>query len=262
MNYYYEDAIHSIFVFLTIETTMKKTAVIIFILLTTNIAFSQSKIVANQLNSWWTYGGNHRLSDKWSVHTLYSHRRNDFTNYLQQSLVRVGLNYHANKNLIFTFGGDWVITYPYGEQPIAKTTTTYRSFEQMVLKNKVNRFYFKHRYKLEQQYTDKGYYYKVHHRFRYRFGMTIPLNHKTMEDKTIFLTFFDEVFINFGKETNGYYFNQNWAYAGLGFKINKSTSVALGYMNQYFPKSNGLYIENNHTFSVNLNHSLDFRKKE
>jgi len=221
-------------------------------------AFNQQQ-TANQFNSWWTYGGNHKLSDKWSVHTLYSHRRNGFVSYLQQSLMRVGLNYHLDENLIVTSGGDWVITYPYGEQPIAKTTTTYRSFEQLVLKNKINRFYFKHRYKVEQQYTDLGNKYKLSHRFRYRLAVNIPLNNKTITDKTFFLSFFDELFLNFGKNANGYYFNQNWAYLGVGYKFNKTT-IQLGYMNQYLPKSDGVQIENNHTLSVSVGYSLDFRK--
>ena len=235
---------------------MKK-SIIILLCFISIASFAQQ---ANQFNSWWSYGGNHQLSDKWSVHTLYSHRRNDFANYLQQSLVRVGLNYHVDKNLILTGGGDWLITYPYGEQPIAKTTTVYRTFEQLTLKNKVNRFYFKHRYKAEQQYIEKNNEHKTFHRFRYRFTASIPLNKKTMEAKTLFLNVFDELFINYGKNIGNYYFNQNWAYAGLGYKINKATTVQLGYMNQYFPKPDGIRVENNHTLMVSLNYNLNFRK--
>jgi hypothetical protein len=223
------------------------------------IAFSQTNIVANQFNSWWTYSGNHKISDKWSIHTLYSHRRNNFVNYLQQSLIRVGLNYHVDKSLVLTGGGDWVITYPYGEQPIGKTTTTYRIFEQLVLKNKINRFYFKHRYKIEQQHTDLGNKYKTSHRFRYRLGINIPITKKEMGNNTLFVAFFDEFFLNFGKNANGYNFNQNWSYFGIGYKFNKA-SVQLGYMNQYLPKSDGIRTENNHTLSVSIGYSLDFRK--
>lgn len=42
------------------------------------IVFALNAQTATQFNSWWTYSGNHRVSEKFSLYTLYSFRRNDF----------------------------------------------------------------------------------------------------------------------------------------------------------------------------------------
>ncbi len=220
-----------------------------------NFSFSQKQI-DNQFNSWWTYSGNHQLSDKWGIHTLISIRRNDFVKNWQQSLVRLGVNYKVKENFILTSGYDWVETFPYGKQPIAEQITEQRFFQQAILKNKVGRISFKHRYKLEQRFVTGN---SVKNRFRYRLGVSIPLEKK--ESKLSF-TVFDEIFLNLGTNTKGYFFNQNWIYAGFGYRLNKSSTLKLGYMNQHLIKGDFIHIESNHTLQVGYSYNLDFRKKK
>jgi len=232
---------------------MKKLALLITLTLITMLGFSQ-KQTDNQFNSWWTYSGNHTLSEKFSVHTLYSWRRNNFVKDWQQSLLRIGLNYKVKDNFITTIGYDWVETFPYGKQPIAKQTTEQRIFEQVILKNKVGIVKFKHRYKLEQRFSNKA---PVKNRFRYRLGFSIPLGKK--ESKLSF-NVFDEIFINLGTNIKGYYFNQNWIYLGLGYKLNKKSTIKLGYMNQYLMKGDFIHVESNHTLQVGYSHNFNFSK--
>ena len=71
------------------------------------LGFSQKQIDANN-NSWWNYSGTHKISDKVSLFTLYSWRRNDFVKNWQQSLARIGLNYKLSDNFTVTPGYDWV----------------------------------------------------------------------------------------------------------------------------------------------------------
>lgn len=235
----------------------KSTILLINLLLVLNL--SAQKQVDNQLNSWWTYSGNHEIADKFSVHTLYSWRRNDFVKHWQQSLLRLGINYHIDKRFIFTGGYDYVVTFPYGKQPIAKETTEQRIFEQLILKNKIGRVYFLHRYKLEQRFIGLGNAQKFRNRIRYRLVFTIPLNNKELTDKTFFTYGYDELFIGFGNGVSRN-FNQNWVSLGFGYKLNKNIAVKLGYKNQYLPKSDGIRVENNHTFEVVIGYS--FKRKE
>ncbi len=215
----------------------------------------------NQFNSWFTYSGNHKMNEKYSIHTLYSFRRNDFVKNWQQSLLRLGINREIKENLIVTLGYDWVETFPYGEQPIAKQETEHRPFEQIILKNAVGRFKITHRYRLEQRFIENNSTYLFRNRLRYRFILTVPLNHKKMGGKTFYFAAFDELFISVGKSIGSHYFNQNWAYLGIGYQFNEKTKMSIGYMNQYLPKNDDIRIENNHTLNIGFSHSFDFSNK-
>ena len=229
---------------------------------------TSQKQIDDQFNSWWSYSGTHKVTDKFSVSTLYSWRRNMGVKYWQQSLVRVGGNFKITDNFTVTPGYDWVVTFPYGKQPIAVNFIEHRPFEQFTLKNKIGRIVMKHRYRLEQRFLQNvslnsehkkvvnGY--RFRNRTRYRLTFTIPLNHKTLEDNTLFFTVFDEVFINFGKGT-GKVLNQNWFNTSIGWKFNSKASIKIGYQNQYLIKGNN-NVERNHTFAFGINYNLDFRK--
>ncbi len=220
-------------------------------------SFYGQKQIDREFNSWWTYAGNHKLTDKWGIHTLYSWRRNDFVKNWQQSLLRVGVNYKLASNTTFTLGYDWVETFPYGKQPIAQQTTEQRIFEQFILKNKIGRIAIKHRYKLEHRFIEQN---SMKNRFRYRLVLTVPIGKKKMEDKTFFFTVFDEFFVNFGYDVKGRLLNQNWLFSALGYKVNSKLAFKLGYMNQFLIKSDNYHIESNNTLQVGLSYNMDFRK--
>lgn len=234
---------------------MKKFILFVFISI---VASGNAQQVDDQFNSWWTYGGNHKITKKFGLHTFYSWRRNDFVKYWQQSLVRLGVNYSVTDNVVVTFGGDWLRIFPYGAQPIATTTNVFRTWEQLFLKQKEGRFYIKHRFRVEQNFietfesTNDEYIHQdflFANRFRYRLSVDVPLNKKEITDNTLFFSFFNETFLNFGKGTGNYIFNQNWMSFGLGWKVNKQLAFKLGYMNQYLVKPND-DVERNHTLLV------------
>jgi hypothetical protein len=75
------------------------------------------KQIDNQNGAWLMYFGNHKLTEKFSLHTEYQWRRSDYFNNWQQSLARVGIDYHFNKQNSVTAGYGWIVSYPYGEQP-------------------------------------------------------------------------------------------------------------------------------------------------
>ncbi len=210
----------------------------------------------NQLNSWWTYAGNHQVSQKISLHTLYSFRRHDFVSDWQQSLLRLGINYHYSDKLILSSGYDWVVTFPYGEQPIAKKTTEQRIYEQITLKNKVSSIGVIHRYRLEQRFFNNT----TRHRMRYRLTTQVPLTKGGPDQSKLFFSLFNEIFINFGEKAIGHYFDQNWFYLGLHYACKNGLNIKAGYMNQYLVKGDNVQIENNHTPQFGISYNFDFRK--
>lgn len=230
------------------------------------------KNIANQNGAWFMYFGNHKLSEKFSLHTEYQFRRSDFVNDWQQSLARIGLDYHFNKNNALTAGYGWIVSFPYGLQPINVETHEHRIWQQFITKSTFGRLNFNHRYRLEQRFIENAYLntagerkvdgFKFRQRARYRFMVSIPLNHKTMTDSTLFLSMYEEVFLGFGTGIGKNILDQNRLYAAIGWKFNAKTNVQLGYLNQIAVKSNGIDMERNHNLQLSCTYNFDFSKKD
>lgn len=210
------------------------------------------------------YFGNHKLSEKFSLHTEYQWRRADWIATWQQSLLRIGLDYRINDAVMVTGGYANIITWPYGEQPIAEKSVEHRIWEQLILTQRSSRFYFNHRYRLEQRWFEgkalgeEGWIYRD--RVRYRFLVNYPLTKKEMGPKTLFVSLYDEIFIQFGPNFNRNYLDQNRLYGALGYQFSAKGNVQLGYMQQFIVKGDGLHAERNHTLQVSLTYNANFGK--
>ena len=226
--------------------------------------------VADQFNAWLMYFGNHRLSERWGLHTEYQWRRNDGFENWQQSLLRIGVDLHTKAGPVLTAGYGWIVSYPYGEQPIAYPFNEHRIWEQLILPHSVGRFQLQHRYRLEQRFPEQkaadadgefspdGYLFKQ--RFRYRFLFTLPVSRRDMQDGTLFLSMYDEVFLQFGANAGVNILDQNRFYAALGWRFDANVNVQLGYLNQYIVKADGVRVERNHTLQVGFTCNLDLRR--
>jgi hypothetical protein len=225
----------------------------------------------SQFNSWWMYFGNHSLTEKLGLHTEYQFRRSDFASEWQTSLMRVGLDYHLPNKSMATAGYGWIVNFPYGEQPIAVKYTEHRIWEQFVIQQQVHRFYFHHRYRLEQRFLENvsldsngqpvkdGY--RFRQRARYRLLVTVPVSRKQLEDNTLFVAAYDEVFLGFGKGIQRNILDQNRLFFALGWRFDKDFNVQLGYLNHYVIKGDGLHQENNHTLQAGITYNLTGKPK-
>lgn len=233
-------------------------------------SFSQ-KTISNQYHAWVTYLGNHKITDKWGIHTEYQWRREDgFTNW-HQSLMRLGLDYHLNPTISATAGYGWIVSYPYGDQPVSHEFQEHRIWEQINMKTKFGQFEIQHRYRLEQRFLENwvkdanGNYVKsdnlFRQRIRYRAMILVPLTKKEMADNTLFLNVNDEPFIGFGKGIGKNILDQNRFNISLGWRFNKDFNVQVGYLNQYIAKTDGIKMERNHTLLISSVYNLDFTKK-
>jgi hypothetical protein len=241
------------------------------IYLNANSVLAQNRIQSTNNDGWFMYFGNHRLNNKWSVHTEYQWRRNEWIRNRQQSLLRLGMDYRLNDQAIVTVGYGNIITYPYGEQPVLKTFNEHRIWQTLTLSNKNGRFNFSHRYRLEQRFIDK---YKTDerneivfdkvnymNRIRYLFSVAVPLNKQSIKKGALFIRFYEEAFVSFGKNVGKNIFDQNRLYLAFGYQLLPSTNIQVGYLNQLIFKSDGIKYENNHTLQLSLTHNFDFRKK-
>ncbi len=232
---------------------------------------AQESAVVNQWNSWFMYFGNHRLTDKWSLHTEYQWRRSDVVRYWQQSLARVGLDYRTGDNAMVTAGYAYIITYPYGKQPIAFEADEHRTWQQLILTQLAGRFHLQHRYRLEQRWIENvvddgegnpvtdGRTYK--NRARYRFFAAIPFNQRSMGEGAWFIGLYDEIFLGFGENVGKKnILDQNRFYMALGYQFSPNGNLQLGYLNHQVFKGDGVSRENDHTLQVGLTYNMDWRK--
>ena len=260
------------------QITLKKLILASILLFSASVIFAQKKI-SDQNHAWTTYQGNHKLSKKWGLHTEYQWRRADFYQHWQQSLLRIGLDYHLNANAFFSAGYGSIITFQYGEMPVSQQFNEHRIWEQFTQKSTIGRVDIQHRYRLEQRILDNyvksgAEYIKdgtvFRNRVRYRAMVFIPINHKTMSDNTLFLNVNDEVFLGFGEGIGTNILDQNRLQFALGWKFNTKCMVQAGYMNQYVVKNAKVsttntvldQAENNNTLTIGLTYNFNLSKKE
>lgn len=249
---------------------MKSIFLFLFIIGFYEIGFSQ-KIISDQNHAWATYLGNHKLSEKWGIHTEYQWRRADGFKNWQQSLMRIGVDYYVNPTLSATAGYGWIVTFPYGEQPVGHEFQEHRIWEQVNMKSKFGRFEVQHRYRLEQRFLENwikdanGNYMQsdnlFRQRIRYRLMILVPLSRKEMADNTLFLNVNDEPFIGFGKGIGKNILDQNRFNINLGWRFNKDLNIQVGYLNQFIAKLDGIKMERNHTLLLSTIYNLNFTSK-
>ena len=220
-------------------------------------SFFAQKQIDEQLHGWVVYQGNHKLNSHFDLHTEYQWRRADGFNDWQQSLTRIGLDYKLNPNCTISGGYAWIVSYPYGAQPIASKTNENRLWQQVVFKQTIGELQFQHRYRLEQRWIDTLF----RQRIRYRAQCIIPLQkHYIGQGKGLFLNVNDEVFLGFGKGIGKNILDQNRLILALGYKFSPNLNIQMGYMNQFVIKSNGVQMERNHTLWTSIVYNLDFSK--
>lgn len=204
------------------------------------------------LNTWWANISSIDIGEKFYIENEVHVRRNNGFEHWQQFLIRPSLQFRAvDKKLTLAAGYSYLVNYPYG---IGRTFTGYEHnfWEQASVKNLICKTKLEHRYRMEHRYPATldtegnitGYAFK--NRFRYR----LTLKRKLGEESPWSIVLFDEAFLSFeGSSLRPAGLDQNWIYVGLKYKINKTMSIDLGYMNQYLKRSSTLR-ESNHTIST------------
>jgi len=226
-----------------LNSVSKKVFFLLFLL--PALIFAQQDKTGN----WLMYFGMNKLSDKFSLHTEIQYRNHTITpNNAEQLLLRTGLNYHFSDRAFATAGYAYIPSYMYESEQKAPETEEHRIWQQFILTNKIGRVKFEHRYRIEQRWVNQDY----KNRFRYRLMLFIPLNNIKIEEKTLFLGLYDEVFIN-SKET---FFDRNRLYGALGYQFNKKANVQVGMMHQQVNGFGKWYLQMALIFNTDLRRKI------
>ena len=224
-------------------------------------------------NAWLMYFGDHKFSRKFGIHLEAQLRRSDWGKNPQQLLLRTGINYHPSNAIFYTVGYCFVETYPYGNFPVKDAYPEHRLWEQMQIKSTLKTVEWISRFRLEQRFSQLPVFIPASssyepgdavytNRFRLLNRFSHALTGKSIQDRSWYVTMYDEFLLNFGKNVAANFFDQNRLYFALGYKIPKLGRLELGYLEQTIFKSDGIKIENNHTLQVGLSSNLDFYKSK
>lgn len=238
---------------------------------TTTLQAQSIRKTYQQSNAWLMYFGSFQLQKHFGLHAEAQLRQSDVFTNQQQLLLRGGLNYYWTKQLSLTAGYCYVETYPYGALPAKLMFPEHRIWQQLQLKSGLGRMEFINRFRLEQRFVSSinlgsNQMYELGdaiytNRIRLLQRVSIPVKGTEIKDKSIYLTAYNEVFVNFGENVRYNLLDQNRAYLALGYKLPKLGRLELGYLNQLIFKGDGINVENNHTLQLGLNVQLNLMKQ-
>lgn len=220
-----------------------KRFLLLFAQLTFQILCSQNHS-EDALGSWYTYGSNHRLSERFGI-TPYGELRfyEASSNY---NLVFASLSgsYHLDSKSSVGLGYAYLDIDTVFEFDNMPNIHEHRIFEQYVYKQNVGKVRLQHRGRLEQRFLDFNDRNELQNRFRYRLSLKYDLN------KTFFVLVSDEPFVNFQNQV----FHENRFYSGIGINVLKNSQIQIGYLSQHIRKNRLNRIQ------IGINFQTNYRK--
>ena len=164
------------------------------------------------------------------------------TSQFSQGMLRAGLGYAVAEKVSVWLGYAFIPT----DEPFAtKEFDEHRIWQQVLWSDKFAGVTLTSRSRFEQRFMQTGS--DVGWRFRQLFKASVPVAY----DFSLVAT--DEYFANINKTNYGADdgFDQNRAFAGVGYNFNQNIKTEVGYMNQYIRKASAPDRQD-HILSVNL----------
>jgi hypothetical protein len=197
------------------------------------------------------------VEKKWGGYIEVQARANGIFQQYFYNELKGGLSYDLDKNFTVLVGTGRYNTFD-APGPI---NVEKRLWQQLVLTQLMSLIKIEHRYRMEQRWLtyqaeDSS---AFRQRLRYRLNAFVPLNHSTITNKTVFLSIYDEVFLN----PKGPVFERNRVYAGTGYQFNTHMNIQLGWVRQAnYNQSKvvqGIYVPLNTSTKNNVVVALTYR---
>ncbi|SHH68334.1 Protein of unknown function [Winogradskyella jejuensis] len=180
------------------------------------------------LGSWYTYGSNHRLSERFSLSPYGELRFYEPSSNYNLAFFSLRGSYHFKNNQSVGLGYAYLdidTVFEFDNEPNVHEN---RIFESYSAQKTFGKFLLTHRAQLEQRLLDFKDRNEIQNRLRYRIGLKYVLN------STFSVKITEEPFINFQDQV----FHENRFYAGLDIKILKHSQLQIGYLKQHIRKNN------------------------
>ena len=207
-------------------------------------------------HSWYSLFTDNAIGGRWALVTDVQFRREHGGGSPQQLLVRPGFLYQLTPGARVGGGYAYIVTHPYGDDPIPAAMPEHRVWEQLSLTHQLGDVGLTHRYRLEQRWIGVGdalqpsrvASFREESRFRYFVRAIHGLGRPTGP----FLQAQNEVFVSGGSSARNNLLDQNRLFAGGGWRFTPTWRLEVGYLEQRIWKASGLKAERNHTLSVAL----------
>ena len=198
-----------------------------------------AQVDEDQLGAWYMYFFSHTIDNsRWGLQGDAQYRNWDLGGDLEQLLLRSGVTYRPESaNVLFTLGYASITSGAFGSS--SDTTREDRIYQEALLPHKVGeRVFLRHRFRFEQRWVDNQ---DFRTRFRYALFVDVPLNQTDLSDGALYLAFYNELFINGGRDIGRGRsvdtYDRNRTYAALGYSLSDTMKLQGGYMYQH---SNGV----------------------
>jgi hypothetical protein len=214
-------------------------------------AIQAQEVSHGQVNTWFLLINKVKLNNHFTITNELHERTGAFLHQQGQLLIRPSVDYQLNNNVEFSLGYTFLRVWPYEPYTLSVVKDEHNIWEQVLLKFDAGKMKFQNRFRQENRYVDhlmtqngetkiEGRDYA--NRFRYRFTLSRPFLSLTRNDQYLFTTIFDELWINQDSKLRPSSFSRNWFYLGIGYQMDKSANVQLGYMSQYDAVGNNTYV--------------------
>lgn len=206
-------------------------AIVIFLFYFSFPAISQ--VNDDKIGAWYMYFWNTTFSEsKIGLQGDIQYRNWNLIGDLEQLLLRGGLTYSPIPNVKLTLGYGHITSGEPGESK--NTSRESRIYQEALLPHKLSeRIYLTHRFRYEQRWVETQ---DFRTRIRYNLFLNLPLNQPNLNKKSIYLAFYNEIFINgerdIGNGRRVELFDRNRLYSGLGYGLTDNLRMQLGYLEQ------------------------------
>ena len=113
---------------------------------------ARSPVVDHNLNTWWSYAGDHPIAGGWSAISEAEIRRSNLLQISQQLIFREAAGYRFSPHVQVAAGYFWTRTARYGDFSAEHALLEHRVFEQLSLHHTRKRLDFDQRFRLEQRW--------------------------------------------------------------------------------------------------------------
>lgn len=186
----------------------------------------------HQQTGWAAWFNNWKFNDRIGLISDLQLRSNDQWEGPRNLLVRPGLSWYAAPGHTFSGGYAYIGSYNRGSEDAIE----HRVWQQYVASYRLASINVSQRLRLEQRFIGRPGAPDVYaDRFRWFTRMQLPLRAAEPYVNGPFLALQNEAMVNLShrSDLNGQFFDQNRAYVAAGWRLNPTTDVEVGYLNQW-----------------------------
>ena len=241
-------------------------ATTLLIFLVPQVCFCQKRTTTLQ-QTWLGTTGQLRFSNHWGASfDLQIRSRENFLKGISQVSSRIGAVYIPNESLRISLGYYFADNVP-RDYKKAVFQDEHTGWQQVAWSNKYPRITVNQSVRLEERFRHRlknerelGEGYGFNYRTRYNILLNIALNKKAFTPHTFAATFYNEAYLNFGKQIIYNAFDQTRSFAGFNYAFNKNANLQFGYLYVFQQLTSGNRYRHVHAARIFYLYNLDLRK--